>query len=640
MSELKLPQGIGITNFKKLTNMYIYNTKYECNELDGIYLLKSVMENTGKKDANGDPIKKKVFIRNNRICDCISFVGKFYDFENKISYSRYQFKNMNTKKIDYITFKDGTKNADMIETLKNVGFSIDKDTLFTEFIQSLISVRSQIINYNEDCDYLDAGRAATRYAFPLVNNSYDYTHFITNNEIIEDSDFTNLDNPLFKTIGTFEGWKKDMQIIYNNIKEPELLKIILSQTLVGIILSFVGFKVECPVYAFAGTSQCGKGMLASIQAGVWQNTILNGFGVLRSSDDSKCGSSIINDRLFMLPNLTTEIQDLIDECGNIQQVAVMLYNHAKGTTGAKATEKGKMRNNVRMWRNPWVVYLERNEFKNVTGGKQSRILLTEKVYNKLENGRSSTIMIGDDNSKFEKNTTSNMGWAGMEFVNAIVKYNNENPDAIKNRYDDIVIEIQNNTNLKEIKKAQSAALIMLAHELAIKLDIFPQWGELTLEEIDKTYGENAVVREAEDIIMEEVVRRIYTDNTSYPFADKGPTTQEEYDSRSDRDKVRGRKKLLKDKGLCVAVMPEALLQSAINFVKTDLGYNYNYNADSIHRKYCLKKSDGKYTSAERNITYKYESGKARERCITVILYDMNKIDDEENKIKELIEEMK
>ena len=640
MSELKLPQGIGITNFKKLTNMYIYNTKYECNELDGIYLLKSVMENTGKKDANGDPIKKKVFIRNNRICDCISFVGKFYDFENKISYSRYQFKNMNTKKIDYITFKDGTKNADMIETLKNVGFSIDKDTLFTEFIQSLISVRSQIINYNEDCDYLDAGRAATRYAFPLVNNSYDYTHFITNNEIIEDSDFTNLDNPLFKTIGTFEGWKKDMQIIYNNIKEPELLKIILSQTLVGIILSFVGFKVECPVYAFAGTSQCGKGMLASIQAGVWQNTILNGFGVLRSSDDSKCGSSIINDRLFMLPNLTTEIQDLIDECGNIQQVAVMLYNHAKGTTGAKATEKGKMRNNVRMWRNPWVVYLERNEFKNVTGGKQSRILLTEKVYTKLENGRSSTIMIGDDNSKFEKNTTSNMGWAGMEFVNAIVKYNNENPDAIKNRYDDIVIEIQNNTNLKEIKKAQSAALIMLAHELAIKLDIFPQWGELTLEEIDKTYGENAVVREAEYIIMEEVVRRIYTDNTSYPFADKGPTTQEEYDSRSDRDKVRGRKKLLKDKGLCVAVMPEALLQSAINFVKTDLGYNYNYNADSIHRKYCLKKLDGKYTSAERNITYKYESGKARERCITVILYDMNKIDDEENKIKELIEEMK
>ena len=161
---------------------------------------------------------------------------------------------MNTKKIDYITFKDGTKNADMIETLKNVGFSIDKDTLFTEFMQSLISVRSQIINYNEDCDYLDAERAATRYGFPLVNNNYDYTHFITNNEIIEDSDFTNLDNPLFKTIGTFEGWKSDMQILFDNFKEPELLKIILSQTLTGIVLAFVGFKIQRPVYAFAGTS--------------------------------------------------------------------------------------------------------------------------------------------------------------------------------------------------------------------------------------------------------------------------------------------------------------------------------------------------------------------------------------------------
>lgn len=639
MEKMKIPSGIGMTDFKKLTNMYFYNTRYVCDELDGIYNLKAVLEDTGKKDTKGDPIKKRRYVKSNRISDCISFVGKFYDFENKVSYSRFQFRNMNTKKIDYITFKDSTKNTDIVESLKNVGFSIDKDAQFTEFLQSLISVRSQIINHNEDCDYLDAGRAATRYGFQLVNNNYDYNHFITNNEIIEDSDFTNLDNPLFKTVGTFEGWKNDMQVLFDNFKEPELLKIILSQTLTGIVLAFVGFKIECPVYAFAGTSQCGKGMLASIQAGVWQNSILNGFGVLRSSDDSKTGSAIINDRLLLIPNVATEIQDLIDECGNIQQVAVMLYNHAKGTTGAKGTEKGKFRNNVRIWRNPWIVYLERNEFKTVTGGKQSRILITEKVYLKLENGKSSTIIVGDNNSKFEANTISNMGWAGMEFVNAIVKYNNENPNAIKDRYDEIVLDIQANTKLKEVKKAQSAALIMLAHELAIKLDIFPQWGELTLEEIDKTYGENAVVREAEDIVMEEVIRRIYTDNTSYPFVDKGPTTQEEYDARSDRDKVRGRKKLLKDKGLCVAVMPEALLQSAVNFVKSDLGYNYNYNADSIHRKYCLKKSDGKYTSAERNITYKYESGKARERCITVILYDMNKIEDEENKIKELMEEM-
>lgn len=559
--EIIIPDCVTKTKYKSLPNCYILKG-YEFDNDDSVV--------KRKRDKEGNIVEVQ------RICDGITMIQRTYDVYRESEYIDYEFYNNLTCKNTIIKFKSSEIGSNMMcKRLIDNGFTIYNNQSFGYFIISMRDAINKVIKenikHNNHIEFFKTKLASSKYGFlKRADGTFDLNTFIDNTTIIENKSLKDIDAPLFQTAGSLEGWKKNMYEISECFKNPDLFKIALASVLTGVTVTFVSNVYDNPVYCIEAPTSAGKTLPAGCAATVWGIFTKNGCGITQSIMDTDSNRAITMDRLNSLSMIITDMQSAIIEKG-MDWVIKFLYMQTEGTSGGHATIEGEARDNKREWTMALLFFAEADQFGDLTGGSDARLVVAKSHLRTGEKFIKDEI----DSKSLVELEESDYGFAGPAFVKRMIEYNNKNKKQIREEINKLSNEI--NVFFKQAKKSNNLALLLYTYNKAIEWGVFPEeWGKMSIDDIITIFKEEKANMEPIQRVKSIWDKKVLND-PGVPFL--GVTCDYEERKGTPRE-IRGRKEYVEAENCWYIYMSEENLQLQFDFIAKEFkinGYKFSIN---------------------------------------------------------------
>lgn len=600
---ITIPEGITLTKYKKLSNIYITDE----------YITTDDLVEKVEKNMKGE-IKSKI-----SVCGGLTIIDMAYDKYTARGYYTFQFFNTFSSEISELTFEASELGSNsMIGAFRNAGLTIFNNNSFAYFINSMILSTNMVKNANKDKDIINVKKAAVKYGYPTTDDGIDPTTFITKKEIVKDLSLVDTDAPLFQKKGTLEDWKHNMQVVSNALKDDFSLKLVISSICAGAVLPLAGTMFDCPIVCIAAPTSAGKGFLSMLGSTVIGAPTKNGQGITRAVDDSIAAFSLIRNRLNNIPVIITDIQKAIDDPkrGLTWFKNELLYKHTEGVYGGRNTNDGKARDNMK-WLMPLLFFGEVNAYSDMTAGPAARLIIYD---SHLKNGEQ---FVKNENCKlYYKYTQSAYGTAFPEFTKKIIEYNAKYPTAIS----DTAIKNSDEVDkvIKQNKRSNSIAILLTTYNLLVEFGIAPaSWQKMTTTEFADKFKTDHIHKEPFQAIYDSWASNVIKD-PRVPYLSEKYTKEMYDDAISKKQAVLGKKELID--GTMYIYMPIENIQSQFIYYAEKLSLKAPSDVINKLKDYDLLQrypANDRYVWKKTNITYIYQKGVSSEAvyCIKIKMDD-------------------
>ena len=515
--EAKKGKRYNKTRFSKLTNLCI-SMKYQCDDA-GVYCY------------------NKTDLEYVRVCDAVTIKNLFFDEVANQQYIEIEYYDYGSVKT--VCIESGHLATTAYSELMKLGIVIDNPKLFVTYINDLRSVDKEVSNITK-------GKANMYYGYTQnEDGSLDFSTFIgigEDNKVIPLPEYANLDKSLFNKKGTLEGFINFLSEVSKG-KYTIDFQMVVAAALSGIVQAYVnnGMNIIAPPsYIFVGKSSIGKNLLAAVANLIWANP--SATSIVCSSDSSPAFMYSLKHRIQYLPFILADIQDLLNRKEqDVSVIADIVFAHSNGVSGGKSDITGRIRNNMRFWNCPLIVFNEADVFTGsakITGGADARLTILDLKVAPEDNYL--TLRSPKSYIALEK---ENYGVLGEAFVLAM---RDKTPEEIANRFTEITEELSE-LGVQE-KQANSLGMLVLADELAKSFGLLPEeWEALSCKRLTAWNGIKKItdpMAEMYTLLSEYVMKDIsYVPSDDPMFVNNpyGQTEKQVFELRMKTEKeIRGR----------------------------------------------------------------------------------------------------
>lgn len=567
-----------------------------------------------------------------RISQAITIKSIEYSKETCTEYLTVQYYNYRSDEIIEMCLPSETLAKNSYESLISSGIVIENAKLFTKYLNAIKTA-------NQECKRIPDGQANMCYGYPVKEDgTLDLDSFIGLDEkhkIVPIKEYAALDKAIFCERGTTQGFIDFLDEVSKG-KYTIDFQILVAASLVGITQAYVNNGMDVvapPTYIFIGQTTIGKNLMAAIANNVWAspNDTCN---LIYSSESSKAFLGAMKHRIQYLPLIIADVQDLIDNSEwGIAGVTEMVFQHANGATGGKATTNGEMRNNWKHWHNPEIFFNEHDCFSNngkITGGADARYTI---IPLRVADGDKLTVRSPKSYALKEK---MNFGVLGKAYIIAM---KNETSESVAERFFEITEELEQ-LGVQE-KQANSLGMLVLTDELARKYGLFPKsWDVLDTIRLIDWVGAKKITDPIETMYR-LISEHVFKDKSFVPSDDDYFKANEKsvFDSRCKTPyEVRGRilwqKKNEKgefvecrkeERERSLLLIPNRQLQDLFKYLETETGLKgFGFDKRKWTEKgWLLKNSNNEYMFKDTfkiSITRPRDS-RNRESYYAIVLYE-------------------
>lgn len=589
-----VPNKFIMTEYTKMTNTYI-EKKFICND-DGIY------ENKKQKIKDKETGEETEKSFKSRVCDAISLINRRYDNYTKKAFLDFMFYNNYSGEYEIETFaahEVGTK--DMFDRLANLGFKIVDNKRFIDILKSMQYAIDEIRleNKGNEENIMQTAVASQSYGWRKTNTGFDFSHFVTKEDIIKNRAFLDVDGPLFEKSGTLEDWKHNMNCIRNEFKEPLLFQIALAYQFIGVIIPMLGGVFSNPIFNIGCPSSSGKKFFGMTLQTVWGAPGTEGEGLLRTERDSEAAIAQIKNRANVLGIIISDIQDTLKSVNGIATFSHMLYSFTDGTNGARSTKDGDPRENICKWYNTLLIFGEEGKFSELEGGADARLVEADTHLRPHEH------FIKDNKTQELRKYQNAYGTAGPAFVEKIKEIYANDPNEIYSECIRLSSEIDK--VVKQSKKSDTMALMKYVHNKLIDFGIFPdEWNKIEIEDLVAVLNTEQKTKEVFKAVFDVWSSTVKNDNNAIPWVCKKgeETKQSEYDERFGTSRqIRGRKEIDIENRKLYVYISEDNLEYQLNHTAEKLKkYDFAYSRKKMILYDLLVKNNDRWEHKKAHIT--------------------------------------
>ena len=475
-----------------------------------------------------------------RVAQAVTIKEINYSEDETKEYLTMQYINDRTGKIFEICMATEELAKNNYATLISAGVVIENTKLFTAYINAVKTA-------NKECKKIPYGIANMAYGYITTEEGCtDFNTFVgldENSKVIPMPQYKSLDKTIFMERGTTTGFIEFLDEVSKG-KYTTDFQMVVAASLAGITQAYVNDTLDMvapPTYIFIGQSSIGKNLLAAIANNIWAAPRGNGTkNLICTSDSSKIFAAAMKHHIKYLPFIIADVQDLINNSKEwgINEVINLIFQHANGQSGGKASTDGEVRDNAKFWNCAQILFNENDCFTDnptITGGADARCTVLQL-----------NVDIGDRLTEnelytYSKKEKENYGQLGKEYILAL---RNETVDDIVNRFGDIVQELKLIFDVQE-KQANSLAMLCLSDELAHKYKLVPEnWEVLSPDRLTSWNGVKKIT-DANEHMYHLLSEHVFADVSFVPNDDplfkKVINEKAVFDARNkEKNEVRGR----------------------------------------------------------------------------------------------------
>lgn len=606
-------KGCPLTEYTRIKNCYI-SDEYNCDDLGVVSIS-----------------KKEAF----EVCSPISLVSIKYDSFNCVTYYEFEYINKNTRKKEHESFDAAViGKSDMIQTLKKKGVSIVNDNSFNKFINVMIRINEKVIDYNflqgNETKFLQSQVGANSYGWIYTEDGYQYDKFNKKEDIIYKN--PDVDGPLFQKKGSLEAQLDTMEKIGNDFKNKDIFQAALAFSYTGIILP--ACCIDNPVFLLTGPSGCGKQICSDMSVGQLGKNHMTGRGLQRASGDTEASRNSYRTKFGNLTIWVDEMQDKINKnrkkgISASETIKEEAYEITVGTNGSRATEQGKIRDDMNISHCPVVFCAEGNQFQELNDGGSSRILIIDSG---LSDGES--FLKSGNTEQYRSISLNNYGYTSELFINYIQELMLTDDSYVYDefkKYKEVALKYT-----VQDKIANNMALLALTYNLMVEAKCVPEsWEQWDLDRIFSWISNMNEFKSSTKIVVDSWIDSVIT-NGCIPYIQltKG-WKQEKYDelSRNPNTKIRGKKEVV-DNNLYVYI-PLTTLREQLEYEAKRQGISgFCFDINRLAAAGYLKQSSDlkhPYRFRRQDITCEYNPTlNKRKEDVCIVQYSLSSDDVKEH----------